>query len=481
MEFYAENISIFLNFPRTLVVVLGGSFHLLSVKTGRNTARRPAKYLLFMIFAKNKIPIEKCIVSFSHNKYESRKAADNLSISKAKTEIAAGKNGISHLILRSRDDKIDRLKFLFLIHGIPVMCYALGNLLSSRLREIVVVGSDEVQLIMERFLSTVGTCGKTVQFVKEEDQHLNLVHTMNLGRDKLSLDKNELVLFQPGDLPFLYDLEKVLEFQGNQDHNIILWLNSRQKMFPDFSGNPDSEFVKRNYHYRILNDHEADLHDLKEPNLYPINFSMMDSEIIDHLHSSRKGGQIINAGIKMALNKPTRLFKALPFLIDHALTFRSQINRVRPGDKYQFGMSRKNFHKSISNLLNIAITTTLHDDPSFVSDIDALEDWEDFESLTHFAENREGMGGLAEIHPFGEELLKFREADMAYLKEKIPMYQNFPSYLNHIYETLEMGYEPFDSDGNYISRNANLPEVKQAYRWYQQKCKALRQGKPEPA
>jgi hypothetical protein len=420
-----------------------------------------------MIPAKNKTQITKCIVSFSHSKYDSRMAADNLSIAKANNEIEAKKNGISHLILRSRDDEVDRLKFLFLIHGIPVMCYALGNLLCSSLKEIVVVGSDEVQQVMERFLQTVGTCGKTIQFVREDDQHLNLVRTLNLGREKLELAIDELVLFQPGDLPFLYDLERVLGFQGNKSHDIVLWLNSRQKMFPKFNENLDSEFVKRNYHYRILNDNESDLHDLKEPNLYPINFSKMESEIIDYLHSSRKDGQIIDAGIKMALKNPIRIFKALPYLVGHFFKFRSQVQQVRPGDQYQFGMSRKNFNKSISNLLNIPITTTLHDDPSFVSDVDALEDWEDFESLTHFADNQ---GGLEKIHPFGKELMKFRETDMLGLKEEIPMYQNFPAYLNDIYKTLEMGYEPFDPNGNFVSPNANAPEVAQAYHWYQKKC-----------
>jgi hypothetical protein len=347
------------------------------------------------------------------------------------------------------------------------MCYALGNLLCSSLKEIVVVGSDEVRQVMDRFLKTVGTCGKTIQFVKEDDRQLNLVHTLSLGREKLALAIDELVLFQPGDLPFLYDLEKVLGFQRNKNHDIILWLNSRQKMFPEFNEKPDSEFVKRNYHYRILNDNERDLHDLKEPNLYPINFSRMESEIIDYLHSSRKDGKIIDAGVKMALKNPIRIFKALPYLVDHSFRFSSQVQQIRPGDKYQFGMSRKNFHKSISNLLNISITTTLHDDPSFVSDVDALEDWEDFESLTHFADNQ---GGLEKIHPFGKELIKFRETDMPFLKEEIPMYQNFPTYLNRIYKTLGMGYEPFESNGNYISPNANAPEVAQAYQWYQKKC-----------
>jgi hypothetical protein len=417
--------------------------------------------------AKNKTQITKCIVSFSHSKCDSRIAADNLSLAKAKSEISAEKNGISHLILRSRDDEIDRLKFLYLIHGIPVMCYALGNLLCSSLKEIVVVGSDEVEQVMDRFLQTVSDRGKTIQFVKEDDRQLNLVQTLSLGRDKLAPASDELVLFQPGDLPFLYDLEKVLSFQGNKNHDIILWLNSRKKMFPEFNEKQDSEFVKRNYHYRILNENERDLHDIKEPNLYPINFSRMESEIIDYLHSSRKDGKIIDAGIRIALKNPIRIFKALPYLVDHFFRFGSQVQQTRPGDKYQFGMSRKNFHKSISNLLNVPITTTLHNDSSFVSDVDALEDWEDFESLTHFSDN---YGGLEKIHPFGKELMKFHDKDMPYLKEKIPMYQNFPAYLNNIYKTMEMGYEPFDAKGNYVSPNANAPEVKEAFHWYQKKC-----------
>jgi hypothetical protein len=428
-----------------------------------------------MIFANNKTPIEKCIISFSHNKYSSRKEADTLSLAKAEREIAAGKNGISHLILRAEDDAIDRLKFLFLIRGIPIMCYALGNLLNSSLREIVVVGSDEVKKVMGRFLDIVGTCGKTIRFVHEDAQHLNLVHTMNLGRELLSPSPDELVLFQPGDLPFLYDLEKVLHSPDNKKHNLVLWLNSRQTMFPDFAKNQDSEFVKRNYHYRSLSDDEGSLLDLKEPNLYPINFAMMDSDIIDHLHSSRKDGQIIHAGFQTALQKPLRLLNVLPYAIDHLLTFRTKVNRIRPGDRYHFGMSRKNFHKGISRLLNTPLTTTLHDDPAFVSDVDALEDWEDFESLTHHAEKIHGPEGLETIHPFGKSLARFREEGMPQLKTEIPMYQDFPSYLNAIYETLKMGYVPFGRGNQYISPNANLKEAEFAYRWYKHKCAQLKQ------
>ena len=93
-----------------------------------------------MFSVPNKPVIDKCILSFSHDQASSRAQADRMSIEKARREIAEGKKGISHLILRARDDEIDQLKFLFLIHGIPLMCYALGNLLQSSLQEIVVIG-----------------------------------------------------------------------------------------------------------------------------------------------------------------------------------------------------------------------------------------------------------------------------------------------------------------------------------------------------
>ena len=45
------------------------------------------------------------------------------------------------------------------------MCYAMGNLLLSSLKEIVVVGSQEVRLVLDRFLEVVGTFGKKIHFV----------------------------------------------------------------------------------------------------------------------------------------------------------------------------------------------------------------------------------------------------------------------------------------------------------------------------
>ena len=424
--------------------------------------------------------IDKCILSFSHDRYISRKKANAAAIAKAEREIASNSNGVSHLILRAADDKIDHLKFLFLINGIPVMCYALGNLLISSLKEIVIVGSQEVEQIATTFLETVGTQGKKVSFVRENPNKLNLFNTLQLGKNQLNLQPNELVLFQPGDLPFMFDIEKILNDSDIQNYNLILWLNSRQMMFPHYRHNPESEFVRRNYHYRALCKKTNELHEVKEPNIYPINLSAVDSDIIDRLHSTRKDGNIIKAGIRKILSMPSRIFKLLPMVTYHALHFKSDLKQFRKKDKYLFGMHRDNFDRAISVLLNTEFTTKFHDDPAFVSDVDALEDWEDFEALTHYANTKHGEKGLTHIHPFGEELLSFREEKMQTLKTKIGMYNDFPSYINSIYRSLKMHTVPFPNGNRYIPHEANSEKngyshkVKHAFSWYSKKCNAIK-------
>ncbi len=427
-----------------------------------------------MLSVQNKPIIDKCILSFSHDQVSSRAEADRMSIEKAQREIAAGKKGISHLILRARDDEIDQLKFLFPIYGIPIMCYALGNLLQSSLREIVVIGSPEVETVLHRFLEVVEPHDKKINFVREDPDNLSLRHTMMLGKSKLAVEPNELVLFQPGDLPFMYDIEKVLHDEDIQHHNLILWLNSRQKMFPRYQEDPDSEFVQRNYHYRAIYEGVNELHDIKEPNVYPLNLNALKPDIIDELHASRKDGKILQAGIKQAMKYPGRFLKLVSVLAKHVLSFESDLKRFRKNDKYQFGMHINNFHKGVSALLDTAFKTKIHSDPSFVSDVDALEDWEDFESLTQYAFRLHGEEGLATIHPFGNELLRFKERAMPQLKNELPIYRDFPAYINRIHQTLQMKHVPFDSEGKYISPHANNPTIEVAYDWYAQKCEALK-------
>ena len=422
-----------------------------------------------MFRIKNKPLIDKCIISFSHNCYESRSLADKFALEKARREIAQKKKGVSHLILRAEDDDIDRLKFLFLVRGIPIMCYALGNLLTSSLKEIIVVGSAEVNLILEHFLEVIDTRGKKVMFVHEEPDNLMLINTMILGRNQLSLAANELVLFQPGDLPFMYDLEGVLRDADLKHHNLVIWLNSRQAMFPHFKENPASEFVGRNYHYRVIAEKAKQLHDVKEPNVYPINLSAIEEDIIELLHQTRKDGKIFNAGFSKALRSPARMLRLLPVLAKHFRHFDSDLKQFRLDDDFKFGAHLKNFNQGASILLDTPFLAKFNDDPAFVSDVDALEDWEDFESLVHFAEERHGNDGLAAIHPFGKELLRFKKQAMPKLKKLVPMYADFHDYLNRLYRSMEMQYVPFDEAGQYDTTNLHTPQTETAYRWYADK------------
>ncbi len=422
-----------------------------------------------MFRIKNKPLIDKCIISFSHNCYESRSLADKFALEKARREIAQKKKGVSHLILRAEDDDIDRLKFLFLVRGIPIMCYALGNLLTSSLKEIVVVGSAEVNLILEHFLEVIDTRGKKVMFVHEDPDNLMLINTMILGRNQLSLAANELVLFQPGDLPFMYNLEGVLRDADLKHHNLVIWLNSRQTMFPHFKENPASEFVGRNYHYRVIAEKTKQLHDVKEPNVYPINLSAIEEDIIELLHQTRKDGKIFNAGFSKALRSPARMLRLLPVLAKHFRHFDSDLKQFRLDDDFKFGAHLKNFNQGASILLDTPFLAKFNDDPAFVSDVDALEDWEDFESLVHFAEERHGNDGLAAIHPFGKELLRFKKQAMPKLKKLVSMYADFHDYLNRLYRSMEMQYVPFDEAGQYDTPNLHTPQTETAYRWYADK------------
>ena len=155
----------------------------------------------------------------------------------------------------------------------------------------------------------------------------------------------------------------------------------------------------------------------------------------------------------------------LVFII-HFLFFDARLKRLRPNDNCQFGMQLSHFDKVSSLLLNTPFITKINDDPAFVSDVDALEDWEDFESLTHFAREKHGEEALTLIHPFGNELLRFREKAMPRLKKQIPLYADFPAYINGLYRSLEMDYAPYDAQGNYSLPAEKLEQTERAYNWY---------------
>ena len=164
----------------------------------------------------------------------------------------------------------------------------------------------------------------------------------------------------------------------------------------------------------------------------------------------------------------------------HAMHFRSDLKQFRKEDKYLFGMHRDNFDRAVSVLLDTEFITKFHSDPAFVADVDALEDWEDFEALAHYANIKFGEDGLTHIHPFGEELLHFRKEGMPALKTKIAMYNNFPTYINSLYKSLKMNNVPFPNGNRYVphttngKKNGHAQKTKHAFSWYSNKCNTTR-------
>ena len=170
----------------------------------------------------------------------------------------------------------------------------------------------------------------------------------------------------------------------------------------------------------------------------------------------------------------------------HALHFRSDLKQFRKEDKYLFGMHRGNFDRAVSILLDTKFTTKFHSNPAFVSDIDALEDWEDFETLTQYANDQFGEDGLTRIHPFGDELLRFREEKMPVLKTHMNMYKNFQTYINSSYQSLKMKNIPFPNGDQYAlfepncKNNRRAQKTEHAFSWYSKKRNAIKVKKLDP-
>jgi hypothetical protein len=74
----------------------------------------------------------------------------------------------------------------------------------------------------------------------------------------------------------------------------------------------------------------------------------------------------------------------------------------------------------------------------------------------------------------GEDLLKFKEQAMPDLKNKVPMYKNFPAYINDLYRSLEMGYLPFGGEGDFASETLHSPRTEAACHWYKEKCETIK-------
>ncbi len=150
----------------------------------------------------------------------------------------------------------------------------------------------------------------------------------------------------------MYDLEKVLQDEAIRHNNLILWLNSKQKMFPNHAQDADSEFVQRNYHYRGIFETPPQLHDIKEPNVYPINLTQASIRTSStgciRCARTERSSTLASTGPGACR---CGYSSCCLCSVNHVLHFRRDLSRSAPQvDRYQFGMHQKNFNRGASIL-----------------------------------------------------------------------------------------------------------------------------------
>ena len=66
------------------------------------------------------------------------------------------------------------------------------------------------------------------------------------------------------------------------------------------------------------------------------------------------------------------------------------------------------------------------------------------------------------------------------LKTSIGMYENFPAYINSVYQSLKMDHVPFPDGNQYVPLTSNSEKgkharkIEHAFSWYSRKCDALK-------
>lgn len=373
------------------------------------------------------------IVGFSFDKSPNSSIADEESKAKAKKDKEKGSKCISHLILRSMVNyggtQIDNLKFNYLLKGVPIAVYVMRNVLASDLENIVFIGSPETRRIFEMVRECFfgSTRGKNVDFI-DEDKELSLYSTIKRGY--AALRENGPIYFQAGDLPLLTDINQIIYDEDIEKYDLILDLNSKERIFTNEHNEiaDEFEFFKRNYYWKVTEKSGQD-YSVKEANAYLLTPDNLNEDLIKFFTKNRKGGSLnILKLLTFALMRSKRKLN-LPSLFAGGLK----------------GYLKKKFSWNYLEKLGNAITNARvrvkvrHRDFARLADVDSLEDWRFYEELFDYAEMKKD--GLSYIYPYADDIERFRKNYRKELKRSIPMYSDFPGFINERFETLEVGQQ----------------------------------------
>jgi len=368
--------------------------------------------------------VTKAIITASYNDYGPN--ADEEVFRTAEKERNLGHRFINHLIYRNRQELSDNLKFNYLLDGIPIVAYVMMNLFRSDLEEIVIVGNSDTEKIFNAFvdLYTVNQEHEKFRFAHEGDDW-DFENSIRKGMSALELERGELTLLISGDVPFVFYLKPVLEHEKIGHYDGILNGNTKQRV---------GRYFPRNYHLRIK--HHGKTYDVKEPNLFLFDFHKVKPEKLAFLFGGRKTyaefdenniarevgrKKVIQYLFLKSFNSPT----ILPILIGKLARLGV---KYASRDKTPLTFPLNEAKRIASFLLEANIETDISNkDPGTLEDIDSLEDWSYLNSMLQ-------IDNPSEIYPPYRELARFRDEAMPVLVKEIPLYENFPEFINLRFE-----------------------------------------------
>lgn len=394
------------------------------------------------------MPIKNGIIGFSFDKYPSSSIADAEVLKKAKKYKGNGSKCVSHLILRSKVDydglEIDNLKFNYLLARRPEAAYVVKNVLASDLENIVFIGSKETEKIVRMALYCFPeSLSKNVEFVIE-DEEPSLYNTIKKGREALNI-KEGPIYFQAGDLPLLTDINPILHDPDAERYDLVIDLNSKERIFAeDHLFSNEYEFFKRNY-YLAISEKKSKPYSFKEPNTWIFNPNVLDEKLVEFFTSTRKGGALTMARMLLfaflrSKNK-SRVLSMAPegFYRSSIRPLFAKFFNCLFKKEYD---TRKIFRSEYLEKLGEALikrkvrVKVNHRDVNRLADIDSLEDWAYYEELFDYAINNKG--GLGYIYPYAADMERFQKEYEEELKQVIPMYKDFPGFINSRFNTFRL-------------------------------------------
>jgi len=373
-------------------------------------------------------------------------SVDDTILTQFENERKSGNFYLNHLILRDSTRKstfgIDNAKPLYLIDGIPLIVYILTNLTQSGLEKIAVVGSREIGLVTEAFVELYHP--KQEILFSDEGANWSLDNTLLKGKEKLN-PADELVFISTGDVPFLYDINKIIRNRKYKKYEAVLNLNTKEKV---------GKYFPRNFHLKVGR------YEIKEPNCSEADLNKIPYDLIKILYSDFRKFYADHANKKIPIKKEEIVEIAKEYWTEPAiLRAIPKLASKFPGANWKLKLisfliekytslfdkglpriSRSSFEDILCLVSNMKIKVLLtNNDPATLEDMDSHEDWCYMNEMIR--------KGKSSFYPHYDKVQEFKKV-MPELKKNIDLIRVFEEYINKTFNKFGLFGKPYYTDGN---------------------------------